>query len=170
MWGKPAGDFERPLSTDSVSNEPEVGDLTPLIRFPQQAPVVGDREMMAAWKNSNSWSISLTSTGSYSWAGYSTPNYMTASEIYVGETLQGTANSYSLPVTWGSNMWKSGSTGLWYYQTRPDPSPGDVDYITTSIMSGWWNPKPSQSSTGGVWTAQTNTSLSSQTTRQFDDL
>ncbi len=34
--------------TESASNEPEVGDLTPLIRFPQQAPVVGDREMMAA--------------------------------------------------------------------------------------------------------------------------
>lgn len=107
------------------------------------------------WNNSNSWSIDLTSTktGGYHWAGYSTPNYMIGSRIYIGTSLYGTSGTTTPLIHYVDNAYKS--SGNWIYQFRPNPSPGDYDSPSQpGIITCSWQTKPSVlNSAGGDWKA-----------------
>jgi hypothetical protein len=119
------------------------------------AAEIGRTLYMSIWKNPDSWSIELDSfSGSYYWAGYSTPNYMNADQIFIGQRNSSTNGFTRSTVYWRDNYWKNGSDGLWYRQYRPDPMPSDADYINSPVQAGW-NTKPSASSTGGIWYART---------------
>lgn len=111
---------------------------------------------ISIWKNPNSWSIELDSySGSYYWAGYSTPNFMNADEIWIGQRNQSSgASSYASTAYWRDNYWKSQSTGTWLAQTRPGSGTEDIDLINPPVQAGW-NTKPSSNSTGGIWRAYT---------------
>jgi hypothetical protein len=108
---------------------------------------------IALWRNAGSWSIALTSypfQGSFYWAGYSTPNWLDATTIRIGQMDASAYYSWANFTLWVKNQWKHGVHGTWNYQTRPDPMPGDYDQKVGPGFSGW-NSKPSAGSGGIFW-------------------